>query len=134
MIDSIKNGAKIINDVSALEFDKNSINVIIKFKPNVILNHSKGTPQTMQKSPKYKNVVLDIYDFLENKINLLVKLGLKKDKIIIDPGIGFGKNLNHNLKLMSNIWNISCVRMPDYAGFISKKFYRKSYENKSNKR
>ena len=94
MIDSIKNGAKIINDVSALEFDKNSINVILKFKPNIILNHSKGTPQTMQKSPKYKNVVLDIYDFLENKINLLIKLGLKKDKIIIDPGIGFGKNLN----------------------------------------
>ena len=130
MIDSIKNGARIINDVSALEFDKNSINVILKFKPNVILNHSKGTPQTMQKSPKYKNVVLDIYDFLENKINLLVKLGLKKDKIIIDPGIGFGKNLNHNLKLMSNISIFHALGCPIMLGSSRKSFIAKVMKTK----
>ena len=133
MIDSIKNGAKIINDVSALEFDKNSINVIIKFKPNVILNHSKGTPQTMQKSPKYKNVVLDIYDFLENKINLLIKLGLKKDKIIIDPGIGFGKNLNHNLKLMSNIGIFHALGCPIMLGSSRKSFIAKIMKTKVTK-
>ena len=133
MIASIKNGAKIINDVSALEFDKNSINVIIKFKPNVILNHSKGTPQTMQKSPKYKNVVLDIYDFLENKINLLIKLGLKKDKIIIDPGIGFGKNLNHNLKLMSNIGIFHALGCPIMLGSSRKSFIAKVMKTKVTK-
>ncbi|MAW01313.1 MAG: dihydropteroate synthase [Candidatus Pelagibacter sp.] len=133
MIDSIKNGAKIINDVSGLDYDKKSINVILRFKPNIILNHSKGNPQTMQKNPKYKNVLLDIYDYLENKINLLVNHGFKRDKIIVDPGIGFGKNLEHNLKLMSHIGIFHALGCPIMLGSSRKSFIAKVMKNRVTK-
>ena len=82
---------------------------------------------------KRQNVVLDIYDFLENKINLLIKLGLKKDKIIIDPGIGFGKNLNHNLKLMSNIGIFHALGCPIMLGSSRKSFIAKIMKTKVTK-
>ena len=64
-----------------------------------MIQHSQGTPATMQKRPKYKNVVLDIYDFFEEKIKILRSNGIKHSNIIIDPGIGFGKNLKHKYEL-----------------------------------
>ena len=78
MKEAVKNGAKIINDVSALDFDNNSFATVIKLKKPVILNHSQGTPDIMQNNPKYQNVLLDIYDYFENKINQLVKKGFSK--------------------------------------------------------
>ena len=99
----IKCGINIINDVSGLNFDSKSFDVIKSKNIPFVLNHMQGTPDTMQKKPTYEDSLLDIYDFFEKKINLCVKKKFKRDFIIIDPGIGFGKNLQHNLRIMSKI-------------------------------
>ena len=103
MKEGIKAGADIINDVSGLNFDKNSFNVINSNKIPFILHHMQGTPATMQNNPKYDDALLDIYDFFEKKINFCLKNKFKKEFIVVDPGIGFGKNLDHNLRIMSKI-------------------------------
>ena len=93
-------GVKLINDVSGLNFDKKSAYVLNKYKTPFVLQHSLGNPDVMQKNPKYKNILLDIYDFFEKKIKFLNKIGINHDNIILDPGIGFGKNLKHNMTIM----------------------------------
>ena len=122
MKNGIKNGINIINDVSGLKFDKKSFKTIISKKIPLILNHMQGTPNTMQKNPYYKNVLFDIYDFFEKQINLLLKEGYKKELIIIDPGIGFGKNLNHNLRIMSKISVFHSLGCPILIGTSRKRF------------
>ena len=96
----IELGVSIINDVSGLNFDKKSFDTINSNKIPFILHHMQGTPNTMQKNPKYNDALLDIYDFFEEKINFCLKKGYKKELIFLDPGIGFGKNLNHNLRIL----------------------------------
>ncbi len=120
----IKLGAKIINDVSGFQHDKKSINVIKKYKVPFILHHMQGNPQTMQKNPKYKNVLLDIYDFFENKINYFRSKGILHKNIIIDPGIGFGKNLKHNITLISNISLFHSLGFPILLGISRKRFIK----------
>ena len=122
MKNGIKTGINIINDVSGLKFDKKSFKIITSKKIPLILNHMQGTPNTMQKSPYYKNVLFDIYDFFEKQINLLIKEGYKKELIIIDPGIGFGKNLNHNLRIMSKISVFHSLGCPILIGTSRKRF------------
>ena len=97
----IKIGVKLINDVSGLKYDKKSINVLKKYNTPFVIHHIQGTPTTMQINPKYKNVLFDIYDFFEERIKYVRLNGIKQNNIIIDPGIGFGKNLKHNMKLIS---------------------------------
>ncbi len=99
----IKKGVKLINDISGLSYDNNTMNILKKYKIPFVVHHSQGVPENMQNKPKYKNELLDIYDFFEKKIKLLRLLGVKHNNIIIDPGIGFGKNLKHNMNLISNI-------------------------------
>ena len=122
MRNGIKNGVDIINDVSGLKFDKKSFDVIKKKKKHLILNHMKGTPSTMQINPKYNDVLLDIYDYFEKKINFCIKKKYNKDLIIIDPGIGFGKNLNHNLRIMSKISIFHSLGCPILIGTSRKRF------------
>ena len=112
----------IINDVSGLNFDKESFNVIRSKKIPFILHHMQGTPQTMQKNPKYDDALLDIYDFFEEKINFCLKKKYKKEFIIIDPGIGFGKNLHHNLRIMSKISTFHSLGCPILIGTSRKRF------------
>ena len=88
----IKQGVRLINDVSGLDFDFNTLNVLKKYKVPFVIQHTKGLPENMQKKPSYKNVLLDIYDFFENKIKLIRSKGIKHNNIILDPGIGFEKN------------------------------------------
>ena len=116
----LKNKINIINDVSGLNFDKKSINIISKYKVAFILHHMQGTPQKMQINPKYNNVLLDIYDFFESKIKILNNNGIKN--IILDPGIGFGKNLKHNLMLMSRISLFHSLGFPLMIGTSRKRF------------
>jgi len=122
MRNGIKNGVDIINDVSGLKFDKKSFDVIKKKKTPLILNHMKGTPSTMQINPKYNDVLLDIYDYFEKKINFCIKKKYNKDLIIIDPGIGFGKNLKHNLRIMSKISIFHSLGCPILIGTSRKRF------------
>ena len=120
----IKSKVNLINDVSGLDFDENSINVLKKYKTPFVLQHSQGNPENMQDKPKYKNVILDIYDFFENKIERLKKFGINHNKIIIDPGIGFGKNLKHNLLILRNISLFHSIGFPILLGISRKRFIK----------
>ena len=117
-------GVTLINDVSGLNYDKNSINVLKKYKTPFVLQHSLGNPDVMQNNPKYKNVLLDIYDFFEKKIKYLRLNGIDHNNIILDPGIGFGKNLKHNLKLLKNISIYHSLGLPILLGISRKKFIK----------
>ncbi len=118
-------GVKLINDVSGLNFDKNTVNVLKKHKIPFVIHHSKGTPENMQKKPFYKNELLDIYDFFEEKINSLRSMGINHNNIIIDPGIGFGKNLKHNMTLIQNISIFHSLGFPILVGNSRKSFVKK---------
>jgi len=118
----INSGINIVNDVSGLNFDKKSFNVINSNKVPFILHHMQGNPNTMQKNPKYVDVLLDIYDFFEEKINFCIKKNYNKNSIIVDPGIGFGKNINHNLRIMSKISTFHSLGCPILIGTSRKRF------------
>ncbi len=131
----IKLGIKIINDVSGLKFDAKTKNILKKYKIPFVIQHSQGTPENMQNNPSYKNELLDIYDFFEQKIKLLRSIGIKHNKIIIDPGIGFGKNLKHNMNLISNISIFHSLGFPILVGNSRKKFIKElSGKNDTKKR
>ena len=124
MSKGINLGVKLINDVSGLDFDIETLNVLKKHKVPFVIQHSQGTPDNMQKNPKYKNELLDIYDFFEKKIKLLRSKGIKHDKIILDPGIGFGKNLKHNMSLIRNISVFHSLGFPILVGNSRKRFIK----------
>ncbi len=102
--EAITAGANLINDVSALGFDSDMINVISS-NPDVdiVLMHCQGEPQYMQVNPQYNDVVSEVYDFFRNRIETCKTSGIGEERIIIDPGIGFGKNLEHNLRLIASL-------------------------------
>ena len=125
----IKLGVKLINDVSGLNYDKNSINVLKKYKTPFVLQHSLGNPDIMQDNPKYKNVLLDIYDFFEEKIKFLRRVGINHNNIILDPGIGFGKNLKHNMTIIKNISIYHSLGLPILLGISRKKFIKELSDN-----
>ncbi len=118
----IENKVNIINDISGLSFDKNSIKIISSKKIPFILNHIQGEPKTMQKNPKYDDAILDIYDFFDKKINFCIKKKINKNLIILDPGIGFGKNLKHNLRIISKISLFHSLGCPILIGTSRKRF------------
>ena len=120
----IKLGVKIINDISGLNYDSKTKYILKKYKIPFIIQHSQGTPENMQNDPSYKYELLDIYDFFEKKIKFLRSIGIKHDKIIIDPGIGFGKNLKHNMNLISNISIFHTLGFPVLVGNSRKKFIK----------
>ena len=120
----IKAGIKLINDVSGLKYDKKSISILKKYNTPFVIHHIQGIPITMQVNPKYKNVLFDIYDFFEERIKYVRHSGIKHNNIIIDPGIGFGKNLKHNMKLISNISIFHSLGFPILLGVSRKKFIK----------
>ena len=95
-----QSGARIINDVSALAHDPQSLEVAAASGLPVVLMHAQGDPRTMQRNPVYDDVVLDVYDALEVRIEACEKAGIQRERLIVDPGIGFGKTLTHNLALL----------------------------------
>ncbi len=118
MIKAIKHGVDLINDVSGFNYDNQSLSRLKKYNVAKVLHHMQGTPNTMQKNPKYKNVLLDIYDFFEKGIKKI-----NNKKIILDPGIGFGKNLKHNLTLISKVSLFHSLGLPILIGTSRKRFY-----------
>ena len=118
MIKSINCGVDLINDVSGFNYDQNALSKLKKYNIAKVLHHMQGTPNTMQINPKYQNVLLDIYDFFEKSI----KTNFDNKKIILDPGIGFGKNLKHNLTLISKISLFHSLGFPILIGTSRKRF------------
>jgi len=117
MIKAIKYRADLINDVSGFNYENQSLSRLKKYNVAKVLHHMQGTPNTMQKNPKYKNVLLDIYDFFEKGIQKI-----DNKKIVLDPGIGFGKNLKHNLTLISKISLLHSLGFPILVGTSRKRF------------
>ena len=124
MKNGIKNKINLVNDVSGLEHDHDTINILRDTKIPFVIHHMQGNPRTMQKNPKYKNVVLDIYDFFEKKIKFVRSKGIKHNNIILDPGIGFGKNLKHNITLLRNISIFHSLGFPVMLGTSRKRFIK----------
>ncbi len=122
---ALEKGAEIINDVSACTFDPSLLEVVVEYKPGYVLMHSLGRPETMQENPHYENVVEEIYAFFEEKLNLLVKKGLPEENIVLDPGIGFGKLLEHNLAILANIEKFFSLGRPLYVGLSNKSMWEK---------
>jgi len=120
----IEAGIKLINDVSGLSYDNKTIDLLKKNKAPFVIHHSQGTPENMQINPKYKNELLDIYDFFEEKIKFLRSKGIKHNNIIIDPGIGFGKNLKHNMNLIRSVSIFHTLGFPILLGLSRKKFIK----------
>lgn len=115
---AIEAGACIINDVSAGSLDKDIIPLAASLKVPYVLMHMPGNPQTMQKDPVYKNVVLEVFDFLSFKIAELERSGIKD--IIIDPGFGFGKTASHNFELLGNLGYFKTLGKPVMVGLSRK--------------
>ena len=115
-------GVNLINDVSGLTYDKNSIKIVKKYNTPVILMHMPGNPQTMMKKNKYEDVVLDVYDYLEKQINFCKENGIKQKNIIIDPGIGFGKDYLQNIELLNNLSIFHTLNCSIMLGVSRKRF------------
>lgn len=97
-------GADIINDISAMEYDSEMVGVLAKYPYiEVILMHIQGRPETMQVNPQYTDVVYEVKQYLINRLHYAVSQGISAERIYLDPGIGFGKNLEHNLQLLANL-------------------------------
>jgi len=120
----IKIGIKLINDISGLSYDSKTIEILKKNKTPFVIQHSQGIPENMQKNPKYKNELLDIYDFFEEKIKFIRSKGIRHNNIIIDPGIGFGKNLKHNMNLIRNVSIFHTLGFPVLLGLSRKRFIK----------
>lgn len=117
-------GAVILNDVSAFDFDPELLDVIGQYKPGYVLMHSLGKPEHMQDAPAYDDPVDDIIAFFENKLEALDKAGLPRDRIVLDPGIGFGKLLEHNLAILCGLERFKVFGLPLYMGLSNKSLWQ----------
>ncbi len=129
----IKNRVNLLNDVSGFEYDSNTTNILKKHNIPFVIHHMQKTPKNMQKNPRYKNILLDVYDFFEKKINKIRSLGIKHSNIILDPGIGFGKNLKHNMTLINNISIFHSLGFPIMLGVSRKRFIKDLSGNNDSK-
>ncbi len=125
MTEAVAAGAGIINDVTALEGDEGSLEAAAAAKVPVILMHMQGTPQTMQSSPTYQDAALDIFDYLEQRVAACEAAGISRDMIAVDPGIGFGKTVEHNLRLLDALTLFHGTGCPVLLGVSRKGFIGK---------
>ncbi|MEA3305722.1 MAG: dihydropteroate synthase [Candidatus Omnitrophota bacterium] len=120
--EALKNGAAIINDITGLQGDSRMAGVAAKFDVPVIVMHIRGTPRTMQLNPRYDFLIDEISNSLKKSIWLAKNAGIDENKIIIDPGIGFGKTTRHNLKILNNLESFKVFGKPILLG-LSRKSY-----------
>ena len=118
-------GAQVVNDVTALRGDPKMAGVVAERGCPVVLMHMLGEPKTMQKAPRYEDVVREVRDFLAGRAEHAVKAGVEKENIILDPGIGFGKTLEHNLALLNRLDALVELGFPVLIGASRKSFLGK---------
>ena len=124
---AINAGARIINDVSALRFDPEMGRVAAESGVLLVLMHMKGDPKTMQVEPVYADLIGEVYDFLNDAINRARAAGVRKDRLIVDPGIGFGKTVSHNLQIINRLDAFAGLGTPILLGPSRKAFIRKLF-------
>ena len=126
---AIKAGASIINDISAMRYDHDMAKIAADYGVPVILMHMQGTPETMQVSPCYNNFFKDIKHFFEGAIAVAENNGILRSRIIIDPGIGFGKTVQHNLLIIKQLNELKSLNVPILVGPSRKSFIRHILKN-----
>ncbi|MGD9963216.1 MAG: dihydropteroate synthase [Thermoplasmata archaeon] len=117
-------GASIVNDVTGLR-DRRMLEVVSEHEASVIIMHMKGEPRTMQKRPRYKDVVLEVASFLRERVGAAEAAGVSPGRIMVDPGIGFGKTLDHNLEIIERLAELKAVGKPIVIGVSRKSFIGK---------
>jgi dihydropteroate synthase len=122
---ALSEGADIVNDISALRFDPQMAVLVAAEKVPVVIMHMQGTPQTMQAEPCYNNVLREVQDFLTTQVHFAIEAGVERENIIIDPGIGFGKTLDHNLTLFRGLPALASMGQPLLLGASRKTFIGK---------
>ncbi|HPJ36824.1 MAG TPA: dihydropteroate synthase [Spirochaetota bacterium] len=122
---ALRCGAVIVNDISGMSFDSGMCPVVAASGCYVVLMHIKGTPKTMQQDPVYDNVVRDVYNDLKEKVDIALRGGVHRDKIIIDPGFGFGKTVDHNYELLANLEVFKGMGLPVLVGLSRKSMVKK---------
>jgi dihydropteroate synthase len=115
-------GVDLINDISALTHDPQSLRVAVETKLPVVLMHSPADPKVMQRNPVYRNALLDVFDALEARIEACMRAGIAREKLIVDPGIGFGKTTAHNLEILSGLSLFHSLGTPILLGASRKSF------------
>jgi len=121
---ALDNGAALINDITGLR-DKRLAKLIARYKAGVVLMHMKGTPRTMQKNTQYKSLISEIMAYLDGSVKIALDAGISKEKIIVDPGIGFGKDLEHNLEILKRLSEFKSLGFPLLIGVSRKSFIGK---------
>lgn len=120
--EALRRGAWAVNDISALRHDPEMVEVLAEAQCPVVLMHMQGTPATMQAAPRYDDVVSDVKSFLEERLGFAVRQGVTEDRMILDPGIGFGKTTAHNLALLKNLSVLRALGRPLLVGVSRKAF------------
>lgn len=120
---TLEAGASIVNDVSACRFDPALADVLAAYKPGYVLMHAQGLPREMQREPKYDDVVSDLLAFFEERLQYLTRAGLPESRIVLDPGIGFGKSREHNFAILKNIDRFMVFGLPIYMGLSNKSLF-----------
>lgn len=115
-------GASIVNDVSGATADARMLEVVAERRAAIILMHRKGTPKTMNRLARYRDVVAEVRRFLEQRVAAALRAGIPREAIAVDPGIGFAKNLGHNLQLLARIGEIAALGVPVVVGVSRKRF------------
>jgi dihydropteroate synthase len=115
-------GADLVNDISALQFSEHMAATVAELNVPVVLMHIKGTPENMQNDPFYTDVVNEITDYFQQRIDFALSHDIKKEKIILDPGIGFGKRLEDNIAIIKNLKKFSVFDLPILIGISRKSF------------
>ena len=121
MTSAVQAGARMINDVSALTYDSRSAEVAAGLNVPVVLMHHRGDPEVMQEDPRYDDVLVEIYLWLEERIEAAVDSGISREQILVDPGFGFGKNVGHNLELMNGLSLFHSLGCPLVVGASRKR-------------
>jgi len=119
---ALEAGADIVNDISGFSFDKDLVKVVADFKAPTVLMHIKGTPKTMQQNPHYEDVVKEIIEYFIERMDFAASQGVDLDKVILDPGIGFGKRYRDNLEILARLDEFKSLRKPLLVGASRKSF------------
>jgi dihydropteroate synthase len=121
MTAALEAGARMVNDVSALTFDDRSAGTVAAAGVPVVLMHHQGAPETMQDDPRYDDLLVEVYLWLEERIAAAVEAGIARENILVDPGFGFGKNVGHNLELMNGLALLHSLGCPLVVGASRKR-------------